>query len=56
MLNFSLKDMLDSRIKMCEEIGRVFGITCSVKSHIDMDNNGVAESEGEFKGGDGNES
>jgi len=56
MLNFNLKDMLDSRIKMCEEIKRVFGITCSVKSHIDMDNNGVAESEGEFKGGGNNDS
>lgn len=56
MLNFNLKDMLDSRIKMCEEIKRVFGITCSVKSHIDMDNNGVAESENEFKGGNNNDS
>lgn len=56
MLNFNLKDMLDSRIKMCEEIGRVFGITCSVESHIDMDNNGIAESENEFKGGDNNDS
>lgn len=51
LLNFNLKDMLDSRIKMCEEIGRVFGIKCAVKSHIDMDNNGKPESEKEFKGG-----
>lgn len=51
MLNFNLKDMLDSRIKMCEEIGRVFGIRCEVKSHIDMDSDGVPESEKEFKGG-----
>ena len=51
MLNFNLKDMLDSRITMCEEIASTFKITCRVKSHIDMDDNGKAESEKEFKEG-----
>lgn len=51
LLNFNLKDMLDCRIKMCEEIGRVFRINCSVKSHIDIDNNGKLENEKEMEGG-----
>lgn len=51
MLNFNLKDMLEMRAKMCEEVGRVFGITMSVKSHIDMDHNGKLENEKELEGG-----
>lgn len=51
MLNFNLKDMLDMRAKMCEEINRVFNINVSVKSHIDMDSNGKLENEKEFESG-----
>ena len=52
MLNFNLKDMLDMRSKMCEEISRVFNISVSVKSHIDIDNDGKLENEKEMNGGD----
>lgn len=51
MLNFNLKDMLDMRAKMCEEINRVFNMNVSVKSHIDMDSNGKLENEKEFESG-----
>ncbi len=51
MLNFNLKDMLDMRAKMCEEVARVFRISMSVKSHIDIDNNGKYENEKEMEGG-----
>lgn len=51
MLNFNLKDMLEMRAKMCEEIGRVFGVSVSVKSHIDMDSNGKLDNEKEFESG-----
>lgn len=51
MLNFNLKDMLDMRAKMCEEIGRVFGKKVTVKSHIDIDSNGKLENENEMEGG-----
>lgn len=54
MLNFNLKDMLDARSKMCEEINRVFKKNVTVKSHIDLDNDGKLENEDEFtKGGSG---
>lgn len=52
MLNFNLKDMLDCRIKMCEDVGRVFNIEMSVKSHIDIDDNGTLDHEKEMEGGE----
>lgn len=52
MLNFNLKDMLEMRIKMCEEIERVFGVLVSVKSHIDIDADGKFENENEMNGGE----
>lgn len=51
MLNFNLKDMLEMRAKMCEEVGRVFKINMSVKSHIDIDSNGKLEHTKEMEGG-----
>ena len=51
MLNFNLKDMLEMRIKMCEEIGRTFKKEVSVKSHIDIDKNGQLDHEKEMEGG-----
>ena len=51
MLLFNLKDMLEMRSKMCEEVGRVFNITMSVKSHIDIDSNGRLEHANEMEGG-----
>lgn len=57
MLNFNLKDMLEMRVKMCEEVNRVFRINMSVKSHIDIDNDGKYENKKEMEGGsdDGSE-
>lgn len=52
MLNFNLKDMLEMRIKMCDEIKRVFGISVSVKSHIDIDGDSRLEDENEMNGGE----
>ena len=49
MLNFNLKDMLDMRAKMCEEINRVFGAKISVKSHIDIDRDGIKENDKELE-------
>lgn len=54
MLNFNLKDMLEQRVKMCEEIGRVFNKEVTVKSHIDIDNNGKLEHAQEMEGGTDN--
>lgn len=51
MLNFNLKDMLEMRVKMCEEIESIFGLPVSVKSHIDIDNNGKLDNENEMNGG-----
>ena len=56
MLNFNLKDMLEMRVEMCREIGRVFGKTVTVKSHIDIDANGRLEHEKEMEGGAANDS
>lgn len=52
MLNFNLKDMLEMRVKMCEEIGKVFNITVTVKSHTDIDDDGILENEKEMEGGE----
>lgn len=56
MLLFNLKDMLEMRSKMCEEVGRVFNINMSVKSHIDIDSNGRLEHAKEMEGGKDNDS
>lgn len=51
LLNLNLKEMLDCRIKMCEDINRLYGLNCSVKSHVDMDGDGKTnEKEFEDKG------
>lgn len=55
MLLFNLKDMLEMRSKMCEEVGRLFNITMSVKSHIDIDSNGRLEHAKEMEGGEEND-
>ena len=48
LLNFNLKDMLEMRKKMCDDIGLVFGVNVSVKSHIDIDADGNFENESEM--------
>ena len=51
LLNLNLKEMLDCRIKMCEDINKLYGLNCSVKSHVDMDGDGKTnEKEFEDKG------
>ena len=45
LLQFNVKDMLDQREKMCDDIRNVFGIDVSVKCHIDLDANGTPEAE-----------
>lgn len=51
MLLLNLKDMLEQRKKMCDELWDVFGVDVSVKSHIDIDNNGQLDHEQEAEGG-----
>ena len=45
LLQFNVKDMLDQREKMCEDIGNVFSIKVSVKCHVDLDADGTPEAE-----------
>lgn len=45
LLQFNVKDMLDQREKMCDDIRNVFGIDVTVKCHIDLDANGTPEAE-----------
>ena len=49
LLNLNLKEMLDCRIKMCDDINMLFGTNASVKSHIDLDGDGIKENEKEFE-------
>lgn len=48
LLHFNLKDMLDCRKEMCRNIENVFGVSCSVVSHVDIDADGTQENEGEM--------
>lgn len=50
LMNLNLKEMLDCRIKMCEDIKRIFGIDIEVHTHLDLDNDGKIENENEFNG------
>ncbi len=50
LLHFNLKDMLEARKEMCANIERVFGVRCSVVSHVDIDGDGTKENENEMKG------
>lgn len=49
LLNLNLKEMLDCRIKMCEDIKKVFGVDLEVHSHLDIDDDGKIENEKEFE-------
>lgn len=51
LLHFNLKDMLESRKELCRNITNVFGVDCSVVSHVDIDADGNKENEKEM--GDG---
>lgn len=48
LLHFNLKDMLESRKEMCKNIESVFGVSCSVVSHVDIDGDGTKENEKEM--------
>ena len=48
LLHFNLKDMLESRKEMCKNIESVFGVPCSVVSHVDIDGDGNKENEKEM--------
>lgn len=43
LLQFNVKDMLNQREKMCDDIQRVFGVDIAVKCHIDIDADGTPE-------------
>lgn len=43
LLQFNVKDMLDQREKMCDDIADVFGIRVKVKCHVDLDADGTTE-------------
>lgn len=43
LLQFNVKDMLEQRKKMCEDVEEVFGIRINVKCHVDIDNDGTPE-------------
>ena len=51
LLNLNLAEMLECREKMCKDINELFGTNASVKSHVDLNGNGVVE-DVEFKKGD----
>ena len=51
MLRFNIKDMLDQRVKMCEDIEKVFGVPCSVKCRVDIDGDGANEDAREMERG-----
>ena len=51
MLRFNIKDMLEQRVKMCEEIEKVFGVPCSVKCRVDIDGDGTNENADELERG-----
>ena len=48
LLHFNLKDMLEERKAMCKNIEKVFGRSCSVVSHVDIDGDGTRENEREM--------
>lgn len=54
LLHLNLKEMLDCRIKMCEDIKEVFGVDLEVKTHLDLDADGTIENEKEFERGENN--
>ena len=49
LLHFNLKDMLNARKEMCKNISNVFGVSCSVVSHVDIDGDGENENEKEMQ-------
>lgn len=51
LLSLNLKEMLDCRVKMCEDIKKVFGVDIEVHSHLDLDKDGKMENEKEFEKG-----
>ena len=51
LMMLNLKEMLDCRKKMCDDINKLFGTNASVYSLIDLDNDGTIEKEKEFEGG-----
>lgn len=52
LLHFNLKDMLAMREKMCADIRDVFGISCTVVSHVDIDGDGESEEQNEMERGE----
>lgn len=50
LLHFNLKDMLNCRTEMCKNIKNVFGVECSVVSHVDIDEDGKQENSKEMRG------
>ena len=59
LLQFNVKDMLDQRQKMCDDVKEVFGVTMTVQCHVDLDADGTpeaqeAQKEEETAGGVGN--
>lgn len=53
LMFLNLKEMLDCRKRMCDDLNKVFGINAKVYSHIDLDGDGEINNEFE-KGGNGN--
>lgn len=45
LLQFNVKDMLEQREKMCDDLRDVFGVDISVKCHVDLDADGTPEAE-----------
>lgn len=45
LMFLNLKEMLDCRKKMCEDIQKVFGVPVTVISHIDLDGDGEVSNE-----------
>ena len=53
LMFLNLKEMLDCRKRMCDDLNKVFGINAKVSSHIDLDGDGEINNEFE-KGGNEN--
>lgn len=49
LLLFNIKDMFEMRKKMCADIYNVFGVSCSVISHVDIDADGETEEREEME-------
>lgn len=45
LLQFNVKDMLDQRQKMCDDVKEVFGVTMTVQCHVDLDADGTPEAQ-----------